>query len=110
MNTPCSQRSSTSTTRTFSELIKLCQRPALERLAAALDHLDDDSLTARWPGVLDLYEEFLGWKEEEDIERFLGDGPAKERVRQHAETLSLFLHDALTHAKIKPELRRYLIL
>jgi predicted nucleotidyltransferase len=97
-------------THSADELVQLCQRPALERLAAALDHLDDEALTRRWPQILDLYEEFLTWKEAEDVDRFLEDGPAKERVRQHAETLSLFLHDALTHAKIKPELRRYLIL
>lgn len=97
-------------TNTSDELVQLCRRPALERLAAAVDHLDDHDLARRWPEILDLYEEFLGWKEEEDVDKYLGDGSAKHRVREHAETLSLFLHDALTHARIRPELRRYLIL
>lgn len=97
-------------TSTADELVELCQRPALERLAAAIDHLEDEDLARRWPAILDLYEEFLVWKEEQDVEQFLGDGRSKHRVRENAETLSLFLHDALTHARIKPELRRYLII
>lgn len=95
---------------TSEDLVNLCGMPALERMATALDRLDDPDLTARWPGILDLYEEFLTWKEADNFDQFLEDGPAKQRVEQNAEVLSIFIYDALTHDKIRADLKRYLIL
>jgi hypothetical protein len=91
-------------------LVALCSRPPLERLAGGLDRLGDATLHAQWPDILDLYEEFLSWKEEDNVEAYLEGGPHKSTVRRHAETLSRFLYSALNHEKIAPELRRYLVL
>ena len=95
---------------TAQELAVLCRHTPLERLAGAMDLLDDRDLDQQWSDVLDLYEEYLTWKDDENVERYLEGGDQKERVRQHAQTLSKFLHAALTHAKLDPELRRYLVL
>ena len=95
---------------TAQELAVLCRHTPLERLAGAMDLLDDRDLDQQWSDVLDLYEEYLTWKDDEDVERYLEGGDQKKRVRQHAQTLSKFLHAALTHAKLDPELRRYLVL
>ncbi|MGE3188710.1 MAG: hypothetical protein AB7H88_06925 [Vicinamibacterales bacterium] len=91
-------------------MVALCSRPPLERLASALDLLADASILRQWPQILDLYEEFLRWKEEENVEEYLEGGTRKDIVRKHAETLSAFLYSALTHERIAPELRRYLVL
>lgn len=91
-------------------LASLCGQAPLQRLASALDVIADDGLSSRWPGILDGYEQFLKWKEQDDVEAFLREGPSKQLVRAGAEQLSEFLHDALTHPTIKPELRRYLVL
>lgn len=80
----------------------------LDRLAFGLDSLGDTALLDEWKDVLDGYEEFLAWKETEDMEHHLGD--LKERVRARAAELSSFLHCALSHPSIPLELRRFLIL
>ena len=54
-----------------SDLFDLCGQSPLERLAAAVDWLGDEKLQAQWPEVLDLYEEFLVWKDDEDVEKYL---------------------------------------
>jgi predicted nucleotidyltransferase len=90
------------------DVVAMCRQTPLRRLARSLDSLGDPRLFATWPKVLDLYEEFLTWKEDEEIERDLSTKEAL--VRQHAETLSTFLYDALNHSTIRPEYRRYLVL
>ena len=92
------------------QLVALCARTPLERLAAGLDMLNDSRLNDRWHGIMDTYEQFLSWKEEEDLESFLNSADQKEIVRNNAEQLSMFLHDALTHDRVPAEFRRYLIL
>ncbi len=86
----------------------LCRKTPLERLATGLDLLNDSDLTNRWRGILDVYEEFLSWKEADDVEDFLAEH--KNLVHRHAGTLSIFLYDALTHKGVPDEFRRYLIL
>lgn len=93
-----------------SELMSLCRMPPLERLATAVDALADGDLTNRWPEFLDMYEQFLCWKEFDDIEHELEGADHKATVRKHADAVSGFLHDALTNERINPEFRRYLIL
>ena len=93
-----------------SDLFDLCGQSPLERLAAAVDWLGDEKLQAQWPEVLDLYEEFLVWKDDEDVEKYLEGGEQKEVVQRRARTLSEFLYAALTHDRIQPALRRYLVL
>ena len=91
-----------------ADLEALCARPPLERLASGLDLLNDSQLTKRWHGVLDMYAEFLSWKEAADVEDFLT--RQKDVVNERAKELSSFLYDALTHERVPGDFRRYLIL
>ena len=91
-----------------SKLASLCTKTPLERLATGLDLLGDESLANRWPGILDVYEEFLSWKEKDDVENFLTRQATA--VNTQAKELSTFLYDALTHSNVRGEFRRYLIL
>lgn len=93
-----------------SELLKLCGLTALERLAYGVDLLGDASLSRGWPSVLDTYEDFLKWKEDDDTSKYLEGGHLNERVTKGAEALSTFLYAALTHENIRADFRRYLIL
>lgn len=79
-----------------------------ERLALALDRLGDRELLERWPSFLDAYEEFLTWKDVEDIEARLGQ--MTRHIRTRAAEVSDFLYDALDHQNIPRDLRRYLVL
>jgi hypothetical protein len=96
--------------RTPDEMYGLCRMTAFDRLASAIDLLADEKLESEWPKIVDLYEEFLCWKEDNDLERHLGDGPGKSIVGENARKLSDFLYSALTHERIPPEFRRYLVL
>lgn len=90
------------------KLASLCMRTPLERLATGLDLLGDEDLADRWAGILDAYEEFLSWKERDDVEDFLTEQTTA--VNALANDLSAFLYDALTHSNVRGEFRRYLIL
>lgn len=92
------------------EFEKYCDLSPLERLAAGLDLLEDDDLKAEWPAILDIYECFLTWKEDEDIEKYLEGGTLKETVAANANQFAAYLYKALTHKKIPEEYRRYLVL
>ena len=90
------------------KLKSLCAQTPLERLATGLDLLGDENLVDRWRRILDVYEEFLSWKERDDVEDFLMQ--QKGTVNARAGELSAFLYDALTHDNIQGEFRRHLIL
>ena len=90
------------------KLENLCTKTPLERLATGLDLLGDEDLADRWLGILDVYEEFLSWKEKNDVEDFLTENATA--VNARAEELSAFLYDALTHSNVPDEFRRRLIL
>jgi predicted nucleotidyltransferase len=95
---------------TAEELAPLCRKRPLERLAAGIDMLRDGSLAALWPRILDIYEEFLQWKEDDNVEQLLERGSLRELVRRNAEELSQYLYAALTHDRIRADYRRYLTL
>jgi predicted nucleotidyltransferase len=80
----------------------------LERLALGLDTLADKALLPQWQSVLDAYEEFLGWKEADDIETQLG--TLKAHIRERAAEISRFLHESLNHSSVPIESRRFLVL
>lgn len=86
----------------------LCKQTPLERLATGLDILGDEDLIDRWRRILDIYEEFLSWKEKNDVETFLTE--QKDVVNDRAKVLSTFLYDALSHRKVPDDYRRFLIL
>ena len=64
----------------------LCEKTPLERLATGLDILGDEALIHRWHRILDIYEEFLSWKEKNDVETFLTE--QKDVVSDRAKALS----------------------
>ena len=86
----------------------LCKKTPLQRLATGLDLLADEQLANRWPEILDVYEEFLSWKERDNVEQFLME--QKAFVNKQAQKLSSFLYDALTNEKVQGEFRHYLIM
>ena len=69
-----------------SKLESLCTKTPLERLATGLDLLGDEHLAHRWLDILDVYEEFLSWKEGDDVEYFLTQ--QKTAVDEQAKKLS----------------------
>ncbi|MGH8564190.1 MAG: hypothetical protein ACREXW_08905 [Gammaproteobacteria bacterium] len=63
-----------------SEVRELCSKTPLERLAFGLDVLQDQPLMNEWPEVLDIYEAFLTWKDDNDVEKYLKEGETKRRL------------------------------
>lgn len=92
------------------DIFATCRLPPLERLATAIDHLNSPELIENWPDVLDTYETFLAWKEDDDIEHYLETADHKDLVRRNAEKIATFLQSALTNERIPAEFRRYLVL
>jgi len=88
----------------------LCRKTPLERLAFGVEELHDDSLEGEWEEVLNIYESFLTWKEDDEVEKYLKEGEHKETIRSHAEKFSSFLYKVLSHPNIPMEYRRYLVL
>lgn len=95
---------------TAADMFELCRRVPLDRLARAIDLLDDDHLSSQWREILDIYEQFLTWKEDDDVEQKLRTGDSQVTVRKNAQRVSEFLFEALTHDRIPVEFRRYLVL
>ena len=82
-----------------------------ERFAQGLDTLADSSLLDGYSSFLDDYESFLHWKEQMGGEQQLSevddlDKESRAAFGRYAD----FIHQALTHEHIHPELRRFLIL
>lgn len=80
------------------------------RFARGLDFLKDDKLTGEYNAFLDCYEKFLCWKEKMGNNQENPDDDEFNRINDSADQYSRFIHRALTHQKIKPEYRRYLVL
>lgn len=93
-----------------NSLKKLLARTPLERLAYGVSLLNDQELVNQWPEILDNYETFLTWKEDDDVEKHLRDGNMKIMVKSNAEKFSSYLYTCLTCEKIPYEYRRYLVL
>lgn len=72
----------------------------IERLAGAVDKLNDASLSDSFSEFLDHYSSFLRIKDSSNPERLLGKGNTKEKVRTSADFIAeffvqIFRHDAL---------------
>ena len=97
------------------DMAQICQFSPLQRLAQGLDFLDDDRLfsgdkeACKWSDFLDIYEEFLSWKENESIEGMLEKQEFSGRIRENAEKFSSYLFRALMHDKIAIERKRCLV-
>ena len=81
-----------------------------ERLALGLDALDDEELRDKYGAFLDDYQSFLSWKEDMGSAQELSNDQLDKESRAAFSRFADFLHRALTHDKIAPELRRFLIL
>lgn len=81
----------------------------MQRLAAALDQMDDSSLLADFLSVLDDYEDFLAAKSHKELE---GDNrpPPLEEFSQKAQRFDDFLHRAFASTKLDRALVRYVLI
>lgn len=92
------------------QFINLTAKTPLERLAIGLDNLNDSSLTAKFSGFLDDYEQFLCWKEDAEVEEKMQDPGLKIKSQESARRFSEFLPLSLTHPGIEAELRKFLVI
>jgi hypothetical protein len=86
-----------------------CDRAPIQRLALALDELNDDALLPRFRDYIDDYENFLRWKEDRGFDTRAKEEDFKQSVRSTAERSSDFMYDVLTHSNIPRTRRKYLV-
>jgi predicted nucleotidyltransferase len=92
------------------DLFQLCSMSPLERMAYALDVIDENKFKEDWVKFLNIYEDFLSWKEDTDIERYCSTLEHKEKITKHATFFSNFIYSILSDNKISHEYKKYLIL
>ena len=93
------------------DVLNLCEKNPLERLAVGLDDMGDSELLGRFNKFLDHYEFFLDIKEKmlekEDTNIKKAE---KDEINEVAIEFSDFLYDCLSHPKIQKIYRKYLVL
>lgn len=89
---------------------ELTQKTPNERLAYGLDQLGDGSLLDDYSTFLDIYEEFLHWKETMGSAQQLDDEELVQRSRDQARAFSDFIYKAITHPTIDKDLVKYMII
>jgi hypothetical protein len=92
------------------DFLPVCELTPIQRLARALDSLDDETLAPGFDTFLNSYEEFLGWKERADISTMIREDAFKEHVRTVADRFSDFLYNVLTHNRIPQARRKFLVI
>lgn len=92
-----------------SDLIALTRLPPLQRFSNALDRVNDKSLILEFSEFLNLYDEFLCWKETMD-EVASSDEDFDQLFRKAAKSFSDFIYKVLTHSSLDSELKKYLVL
>lgn len=94
---------------TEEEFFTIAQMTPMERLAFALDTMDDIDLLVEFEVVLDNYEEFLAAKSHRELE-----GPTKPapliEFSKKAEHMNDFLHNVLASQKLDRRLVRYVLI
>lgn len=92
-----------------SAFAELCHLTPIERLAAALDAVDDPKLYDGFQVALSDYESFLSAKEKQNLD---GDEhlSARQRLSNTADRFGRFLHDALESPLLDGQLRRYILI
>lgn len=88
------------------EFVNLTQKVPLERLALALDKIDDRSLLPSFAVVLDDYESFLAAKSHAELEE--KDLALLEELKLKADYFGDFLYRALHSPNLDPSLVKYL--
>jgi hypothetical protein len=92
---------------TTEQFIKFSQLVPLQRLAATLDHIAEESLREKFAYLLDDYEEFLAAKSYAELEQ---KNPEKiEEFREKAQTFGDFFYDVLESKRLKRGLVRYVL-
>lgn len=91
--------------KTPQDFLAFAELVPLERLAWALDQIDDPSLLSGFVRLLDDYESFLAAKSYASLER--KDVYVLDDFRQKAQHFGDFLYDAVTSSKLKKSLIRY---
>ena len=81
-----------------------------QRFAKGLDALGDPCLEDGYARFLDDYESFLRWKENMGGEQELSDEDLDRESRSASHRYAEFVYCALTHEKIDPVYRRFLVL
>jgi predicted nucleotidyltransferase len=96
-------------TRCADEFLAISKLAPLQRLAKALDTIDDKSLLGEFSSFLDDYASFLVLKEFKNPERLLAKPGRKDDIRGAAKNASAFLYKCLMHEHNK-DLSHYLVL
>ncbi|MDX1914978.1 MAG: hypothetical protein SFU55_05280 [Methylophilus sp.] len=88
---------------------KLCELTPMERLAKALDNIEDETLLTGFEKLLNNYELFLRGKEKSIVS---DEAPTtkKRRYSNAAKEFDLFLHEVINSQRIDGLLRRYLLI
>jgi len=95
---------------TMSEFMSLVKLTPLERLAIGLDVINDRELNDNFEVILDDYEVYLSWKENDEIEKLMMDDAYKRQAEDAAKRFSDFLYAAIEHTKIDREMRKFLVI
>jgi hypothetical protein len=88
------------------DLVRFSQHVPLERLALALDAIDDQSLIEPYKRFLDDYESFLAAKSHSELE--VKEEDVIEEFRSKAESFGEFIYEALHSKKLDRKLVRFL--
>lgn len=97
-------------TQSATDVLALCEQRPLARLATALELLNIENAEMEFTKLLDKYEEFLAWKERDDIEEYLEFSENKRYMRESSAEVADFMYRLLTSEKIPEEYRRYLVI
>lgn len=95
---------------TEKQILTIVNMTPMDRLVHGLSELKDNALLEGFPAFLGCYENFLKWKEMDDIDGVLKDDELKTTIRQNAEIFSNFIYEALMSQNIKPEYKKYLVI
>jgi len=88
----------------------ICGRTPIQRLASALDCLNDNSLLPGFEIFLSDYEQFLCWKEDESLDARAREIEFKQSVRTSADRASDFLYYVLMNDRIPQARRKFLVI
>jgi hypothetical protein len=88
----------------------MCDLTPIQRLAYALDCLNENSLLPRFRDFLADYEQFLCWKENETLDARVREDEFKQSVRTSADRSSDFLYDVLMNDRIPQARRKFLVI
>ncbi len=91
-------------------LFELCQLTPMQRLAYGLEQLGEGRFDGGFNMLLEDYEQFLAWKEDDDIESKMTDPNVKNSADETAKRVANFLYEILTSENIALDLKKYLVI